>query len=65
MWKSIMGKHHIFEQKAMMVREYLDGLGMDVESGADDYRSQILLGRFGRTWQFPGESVWREANKNS
>ena len=43
MWKSIRGKHHIFEQKAGMVREYLNGLGMDVESGADDYRSQFCL----------------------
>ena len=38
-----MGKHHIFEQKGMKVREFLDGLGMDVESGADDYRSQFCL----------------------
>ena len=42
-WKSIRGKHHIFEQKAMMVRKYFDGLGMDVKSGADDYRSQFCL----------------------
>ena len=62
MWKSIRGKHHIFEQKAMMVREYLNGLGMDVESGADDYRSQFCLDDLDGLGHFLGSQCGERPN---
>ena len=41
MWKSAASAPDIFEQKAQTIRDYLTENGMDVESGAEDYRSQF------------------------
>ena len=42
LWRLAGNRLEIFEQKTQTIRTYLKELGMDVESGAEDFRSQFV-----------------------
>ena len=54
MWKAAATAPHNFEEKAQAIREYLRGLGMDVDSGADAYRSQFCAADLDASGHFLG-----------
>ena len=54
MWKAAATAPHNFEEKAQAIREYLRGLGMDVDSGKDAYRSQFCAADLDASGHFLG-----------
>ena len=45
LWEACRGGNlDIFERKTKTIRTYLEQLGMDVESGANDFRAQFNAG---------------------
>ena len=54
MWRAAETAPHNFEQKAQAIRECLRGLDMDVDSGADAFRSQFCAADLDRSDHFLG-----------